>query len=80
MNSKWLKRTTSLSVFGQDTKVVMVLSNDYYPTEKGSVKRRKQECNQIEVVVPTHLSDNQKHMKGVDLLDQMIGNDRFVYP
>ena len=57
---------------GQDTKAVMGLSNYYDPTEKGSVKRRKQECNQIEVVVPTHLSDNQKHMKGVDVLEQMV--------
>ena len=30
--------------------------------------------------MPACLSDYHKHMKGVDLLDQMIGNDRFVYP
>ena len=63
----------------QDTKAVMVLSDYHDPTEKGSVKRRKQECNQIEVVVPTHLSDNQKHMKGVDVLEQMVGYYQFKH-
>ena len=46
----------------QDTKAVMVLSNYHDPTEKGSVKWRKQECNQTEVVVPLCLSDYQKHI------------------
>ena len=55
----------------QDTKAVMVLSNYHDPTEKGSVKRRKQEYNQTKVVVPACLSDYQKHMKGVDVLEQM---------
>ena len=44
----------------QDTKAVMVLSDYHDPTEKGSVKRRKQERNQTEVVVAACLSDYQK--------------------
>lgn len=38
----------------------MVLSNYHDPTEKESVKRRKQVCNETEVVVPTCFSDYQK--------------------
>ncbi|KAL7406584.1 hypothetical protein ABVT39_022659 [Epinephelus coioides] len=63
----------------QDTKAVMVLSNYHDPTEKGSVKRRKQELNQTEVVVPACLSDYQKPMKGADLLDQMVGYYQFQH-
>ncbi|KAJ8405604.1 hypothetical protein AAFF_G00315840 [Aldrovandia affinis] len=63
----------------QDTKVVMVLSNYHDPTEKGSVRRRRQGGTQTAVVVPACLSDYQKYMKGVDLLDQMIGYYQFQH-
>lgn len=57
----------------QDTKVVMVLSNFHDPTATGKVLRRKGGDRQREVTVPACLADYQKHMKGVDLLDQMVG-------
>ncbi|CAL8237345.1 unnamed protein product [Boreogadus saida] len=56
----------------QDTKVVLVLSNYHEPMAEGSVRRRRGEDIQREVRVPACVSDYQKHMKGVDLLDQMI--------
>ena len=63
----------------QDIKAAMVLSNYHDPTEKGSVKRRKQEYKQTKVVVPACLSDYQKHMKGVDVLEQMVGYYQFKH-
>ena len=57
----------------QDTKTVMVLSNFHDPTEHGSVRRRVGGQRQTDVRVPACLADYQKHMKGVDLLDQMVG-------
>ena len=51
----------------------MALSNYHDPTEKGSVKRRKKECNQTKIVMTAWLSHYQKLMKGVDLLDQIVG-------
>lgn len=57
----------------QDTKTVLVLSNYHDPTERGSVRRRVEPSCQSEVLVPSCLADYQKHMKGVDLLDQMAG-------
>ena len=62
----------------QDTKAVMVLSNYHDPTERASVKRRKQARNPTKVVVPVCLSDYQKHMKGITL-DQMGGYYQFLY-
>jgi hypothetical protein len=56
----------------QDTKTVMVLSNFHDPTANGSVKRRTGGQRQIDVRVPACLADYQQHMKGVDLLDQMV--------
>ena len=57
----------------QDTKTVMVLSNHHNPTETGTVNRRRDGANQVQVVVPASLADYEKYMKGVDLLDQMVG-------
>ena len=57
----------------QDTKVVMVLSNHHDPTATGKVQRRKGGDRQTEITVPSCLADYQKYMKGVDLLDQMVG-------
>uniref|UniRef100_A0A8C5BAP3 PiggyBac transposable element-derived protein domain-containing protein n=1 Tax=Gadus morhua TaxID=8049 RepID=A0A8C5BAP3_GADMO len=57
----------------QDTKTVMVLSNFHDPTEHGSVRRRVGGQRQTDVRAPACLADYQKHMKGVDLLDQMVG-------
>ena len=57
----------------QDTKTVMVLSNHHNPTETGTVNRRRDGANQVQVVVAASLADYQKYMKGVDLLDQMVG-------
>ena len=56
----------------QDTKAVMVLSNFHDPTAFGSVRRKANGQCQVEVCVPTCLADYQQHMKGVDLLDQMV--------
>lgn len=57
----------------QDTKVVMVLSNHHDPMATGTVQRRQGGDNQAEVSVPACLADYQRYMKGVDLLDQMVG-------
>ncbi|XP_038123493.1 piggyBac transposable element-derived protein 4-like isoform X2 [Cyprinodon tularosa] len=57
----------------QDTKTVMVLSNHHDPTQTGTVNRKKDGANHVPLEVPASLADYQKHMKGVDLLDQMIG-------
>ena len=57
----------------QDTKTVLVLSNFHAPTATGTVKRRHGGTIQTEVTVPACLADYQRHMKGVDLLDQMVG-------
>ncbi|XP_063757603.1 piggyBac transposable element-derived protein 4-like [Eleginops maclovinus] len=57
----------------QDTKAVLVLSNHHAPTATGTVKRRQGGDVQTEVTVPACLSDYQRNMKGVDLLDQMVG-------
>ncbi|KAL2099439.1 hypothetical protein ACEWY4_005919 [Coilia grayii] len=62
----------------QDTKVVMVLSNYHDPSARGTVKR-KQGGVQTDVTVPACLADYQKHMKGVDLLDQMVGYYQFQH-
>lgn len=56
----------------QDTKPVCVLSNFHDPTKMGIVRRRVNGQRQ-EVRVPECLADYQKHMKGVDLSDQMVG-------
>ncbi|CAL8255502.1 unnamed protein product [Gadus morhua 'NCC'] len=55
----------------QDTKTVLVLSNFHAPTATGTVKRRHGGTIQTEVTVPACLADYQRHMKGIDLLDQM---------
>lgn len=57
----------------QDTKAVLVLSNHHDPMALGTVKRKVEDQRQVEVEVPACLADYQKHMKGVDLLDQMVG-------
>ena len=57
----------------QDTKTVLVLSNFHAPTATGTVKRRHGGTIQTEVTVPACLADYQRHMKGIDLLDQMVG-------
>ncbi|CAM4573597.1 unnamed protein product [Leuciscus chuanchicus] len=57
----------------QDTKAVMVLSNYHDPTAHGFVRRKANGQRQTEVRVPACLADYQQHMKGVDLLDQMVG-------
>ncbi|CAL8253808.1 unnamed protein product [Gadus morhua 'NCC'] len=56
----------------QDTKTVLVLSNFHAPTATGTVKRRHGGTIQTEVTVPACLTDYQRHMKGVDLLYQML--------
>ncbi len=63
----------------QDTKAVMVLSNYHDPTERGSVRRRVEPSYQTDVSVPSCLADYQKHMKGIDLLDQMAGYYQFQH-
>ena len=57
----------------QDTKAVCVLSNFHDPEEQGRVNRRSGLNEQRQIDVPKMLSDYQKHMKGVDLCDQMVG-------
>ena len=56
-----------------DTKPVLVMSNFHDPTSTGYVKRRSGHDIQQRVEVPKMLSDYQDHMKGVDLMDQMVG-------
>ena len=63
----------------QDTKAVMVLSNYHDPTAYGSVRRKANGQCQVEVRVPACLADYQQHMKGVDLLDQMVGYYQFQH-
>jgi hypothetical protein len=63
----------------QNTKVVLVRSNYHEPMAEGSVRRRRGEDIQREVRVPACVSDYQKHMKGVDLLDQMVSYYQFKH-
>lgn len=56
-----------------DTKPVLVLSNFHGPDIIGSVNRRSGQAVQQRVRVPKMLEDYQTHMKGADLMDQMIG-------
>lgn len=63
----------------QDTKVVMVLSNHHDPSATGTVRRKQGSEFQTDVTVPACLADYQKHMKGVDLLDQMTGYYQFQH-
>ncbi|MEW8548513.1 MAG: transposase, partial [Candidatus Thiodiazotropha sp.] len=56
-----------------DTKSVLVLSNFHSPDSVGSVNRRSGQALQQRVRVPKMVEDYQAHMKGVDLMDQMIG-------
>ena len=64
----------------QDTKMVMVLSNFHHPLARGKVNRRRERgMASVEVEVPASLSDYQRHMKGVDLMDQMIGYYQFQH-
>ena len=61
-------------VVWQDTKPVCVLSNFHDPTAVGTVSRRVRAGGASQqVVVPAAVADYQKYMKGVDLMDQMIG-------
>ncbi|XDV26565.1 hypothetical protein PO909_030223 [Leuciscus waleckii] len=62
----------------RDTKVVLVLSNYHEPMAEGTVRRRQGDI-QTELTVPACLSDYQKHMKGVDLLDQMTSYYQFQH-
>ena len=56
-----------------DTKPVLVLSNHHDPQQTGHVNRRTGQPQQQQVEVPKMLQDYQKHMGGVDRLDQLIG-------
>ena len=61
-------------VVWQDTKPVCVLSNFHDPTAMGVVSRRvRVGGGSQQVAVPAVVADYQKFMKGVDLMDQMIG-------
>ncbi|XP_052818115.1 piggyBac transposable element-derived protein 4-like [Mya arenaria] len=57
----------------QDTKPVMVLSSFHDPDAVGTVNRRSGNSQQQRVRVPKAIEDYQRHMKGVDLFDQMVG-------
>ena len=54
-----------------DTKPVLTLSNFHDPTEQGTVLRRRDRVR-TQVPVPKMVQDYQRHMRGVDLLDQAI--------
>ncbi|XP_005099763.1 piggyBac transposable element-derived protein 4 [Aplysia californica] len=56
-----------------DTKNVLVLSNFHSPMDTGTVMRRSGNPNQRAVTVPRCPSDYQRHMKGVDQMDQIVG-------
>ena len=61
-------------VVWQDTKPVCVLSNFHDPTAVGAVSRRVRVGGASQqVAVPAAVADYQKYMKGVDLMDQMVG-------
>ncbi|KAK2190175.1 hypothetical protein NP493_87g02016 [Ridgeia piscesae] len=61
-------------VVWQDTKPVCVLSNFHDPTAMGAVSRRvRLGGGAQQVAVPAVVADYQKYMKGVDLMDQMVG-------
>jgi hypothetical protein len=57
----------------QDTKPVCVLSNFHDPQAVGNVNRRVGDRPHQVVEAPQALADYQLHMKGVDLMDQMVG-------
>lgn len=56
----------------QDTKAVCASSNFHDPAALGTVSRRVNGWRR-DVRVPACLADYQKHMRGVDLCDQMVG-------
>ena len=61
-------------VVWQDTKPVCVLSNFHDPTAMGAVSQRvRLGGGTQQVAVPAVVADYQKYMKGVDLMDQMVG-------
>lgn len=49
------------------------------PRQKGLSREERGGDSQREVEVPACLADYQKHMKGVDLLDQMVGYYQFQH-
>ena len=57
----------------QDTKSVLVLSNFHDPISVGYVNRRSGQAQQQYVWEPQMLEDYQSYMKGVDLMDQIVG-------
>ena len=56
----------------RDTKYVCFLSNCHSPSDFGVVNRRAANNPRSQVDVPQVVSDYQKHMKGVDLCDQLV--------
>ena len=56
----------------KDTKAVQFLSNFHEPDSLGVVRRRL-EGKKVDVPVAKCVQDYQENMKGVDLMDQMIG-------
>ena len=57
----------------RDKKPVLTLSNFHDPTDIGQVKRHTAGSYRQNVNAPKSLADYQENMKGVDLLEQMIG-------
>ena len=56
-----------------DTKPVLTLSNYHSPEQMGFVTRRGASGQRERVPVPAVLESYQQNMKGVDLMDQMVG-------
>ena len=62
-----------------DTKAVLCLSSFHSPTDLGFVNRRTGHAEQQPIVVPKMLVDYQKHMRGVDLMDQMSSYYQLIH-
>ena len=63
----------------RDKKPVLTLSNFHDQTDFGQVKRHTAESYRQNVSVPKSLADYQENMKGVGLLEQMIGYYMFQH-
>ena len=67
------QKNNLVCVVWMDTKPVIALSNYHSPTDRGTVQRRRAQEGRADVEVPLILEHYQRHMRGVDLCDQMTG-------
>ena len=72
-NRKGLPTTLLTYSIWVDTKPVLTLSNYHSPEQMGFVSQRGASGQRERVPVPAVLESYQQNMKGVDLMDKMVG-------